>query len=65
MNVWKDKYTENLEKQVLKLTMENAELKDMVLNNGGDYTEDNNQLSLDFEVTDNKGNGDFEIQKGK
>jgi hypothetical protein len=28
-----------LEKQVLELTMENAELKDVVLDNGGDYTE--------------------------
>ena len=28
-----------LKQQVLELTMENAELKDMVLDNGGDYTE--------------------------
>ena len=29
-----------LKQQVLELTMENAELKDMVLDNGGDYTKD-------------------------
>ena len=28
-----------LKKQVLELTMENAELKDMVLDNGGEYAE--------------------------
>ena len=28
-----------LKQQVLDLTMENANLKDMVLDNGGDYTE--------------------------
>ncbi len=28
-----------LKQQVLELTMENAELKDMVLDNGGDYTQ--------------------------
>ena len=28
-----------LKQQVLELTMENANLKDMVLDNGGDYTE--------------------------
>jgi len=28
-----------LKQQVLELTIENAELKDMVLDNGGDYTE--------------------------
>ena len=28
-----------LKQQVLDLTMENAELKDMVLDNGGDYTQ--------------------------
>tara|TARA_B100000287_G_C20447156_1_gene707992 strand:- start:576 stop:809 length:234 start_codon:yes stop_codon:yes gene_type:complete len=30
---------EKLKQQVLELTMENAELKDVVLDNGGDYTE--------------------------
>ena len=34
----KDKI-ESLEKHRLELTMENAELKDMVLDNGGDYTQ--------------------------
>ena len=33
------KENEQLKKQRLELTMENAELKDMVLDNGGDYTE--------------------------
>ena len=28
-----------LKQEVLELTMKNAELKDMVLDNGGDYTE--------------------------
>ena len=28
-----------LKQQILELTIENAELKDMVLDNGGDYTE--------------------------
>ena len=53
---------EDLKKQVLELTMENAELKDMVLDNGGDYTstdglevgstedyEINNQLEIPFD----------------
>ena len=40
------KENEQLKKQRLELTMENAELKDMVLDNGGEYTEDSN----DFEV---------------
>ena len=37
-----------LKQQVLELTMENAELKDMVLDNGGDYTDvvNTNQISL-------------------
>jgi hypothetical protein len=30
---------DRLEKQILDLTMENAELKDMVLDNGGEYAE--------------------------
>jgi len=51
-----------LKKQVLELTMENAELKDMVLDNGGDYTNEK-QLSLDFEVIKNTENNDFEVKK--
>ena len=51
-----------LKKQVLELTMENAELKDMVLDNGGDYTNEK-QLSLDFEVFKNTENNDFEVKK--
>ena len=37
-----------LKQQVLDLTMKNAELKDMVLDNGGDYTDvvNTNQMSL-------------------
>ena len=34
-----ERENKKLNKQVLELTMENAELKDMVLDNGGDYTE--------------------------
>ena len=45
-----------LKKQVLELTMENAELKDIVLDNGGDYTKD-------FEVTNNTENDDFEVKR--
>ena len=51
----------NKAKQLLRLEMENAELKDMVLDNGGDYTSididkqlelfDDNQLSI-FESPD-------------
>ena len=39
---------DTLNKQILELTMENAELKDMVLDNGGDYTDvvNTNQMSL-------------------
>ena len=39
---------DTLNKQILELIMENAELKDMVLDNGGDYTDvvNTNQISL-------------------
>jgi|TARA_R110002124_G_scaffold57314_1_gene160688 hypothetical protein len=39
---------DTLNKQILELIMENAELKDMVLDNGGDYTDvvNTNQMSL-------------------
>tara|TARA_R110002020_G_scaffold434258_1_gene644383 strand:- start:505 stop:825 length:321 start_codon:yes stop_codon:yes gene_type:complete len=56
-----NKYFQKQRADILQLEIENAELKDIVLDSGGDYTEDNNQLNLDFEVTNNKGNGDFEI----
>ena len=46
----------NQARQILRLEMENAELKDMVLDNGGDYTsisEDRNMAQLDiFESPD-------------
>ena len=47
---------EQLKKQRLELTMENAELKDMVLDNGGDYTND-------FEVVKLPDSNDFEVNK--
>ena len=53
---------EQLKKQRLELIMENAELKDMVLDNGGDYTNEK-QLSLDFEVIKNTENNDFEVKR--
>ena len=39
---------DKLNKQILELVMENANLKDMVLDNGGDYTDvaNTNQISL-------------------
>ena len=64
-----------LKQQVLELTMENAELKDMVLDNGGDYTEtdgyevgspsdyeEDKQLSFDFEIEKTSDN-DFEVKR--
>ena len=47
---------DTLNKQLLELTMENAELKDMVLDNGGDYTND-------FEVVKLPDSNDFEVNK--
>jgi len=38
INAHSKEIIEKLEKQLLELTLENAELKDMVLDNGGDYT---------------------------
>ena len=59
-----NKYFQKQRKDILQLEMENAELKDMVLDLGGEYKEDegDNQLSFDFEVADDKGNGDFEVK---
>ena len=39
MMMSKDEIIEKLKQQVLELTMENAELKDQVLDNGGEYAE--------------------------
>ena len=39
INAHSKEIIEKLEKQLLELTMENAELKDMVLDNGGEYAE--------------------------
>ena len=47
-----------LKQQALDLTMENAKLKDMVLDNGGDYTED-------FEVVKLPDSNDFEVKYKK
>ena len=49
--------------QLLELSMENAELKDMVLDLGGEYKEDKDdkQLSFDFEV-EKTSESDFEIK---
>ena len=63
----KDRIIKALKQQILELTMDNAELKDQVLNNGSNYTlfpetdgyevgspsdyEINNQLEL-FDVSD-------------
>ena len=47
-----------LEKEVLRLEMENAELKDMVLDLGGKYKEDSN-----WEITNDTGKGDFEVKR--
>ena len=61
INAHSKEIIEKLEKQLLELTMENAELKDMVLDNGGDYTNDK-QLSLDFEV-EKVSENDFEFKR--
>ena len=47
---------EQLKKQRLELIMENAELKDIVLDNGGEYTED-------FEVVKLPDSNDFKVKK--
>ena len=66
-----------LKQEVLELTMKNAELKDMVLDNGGDYTEtdgyevgspsdyeEDKQLSFDFEIIKTS-DSDFEVNQGR
>ena len=47
---------DKLKKQRLELIMENAELKDIVLDNGGEYTED-------FEVVKLPDSNDFEVKR--
>ena len=72
----KDKI-ESLEKHRLELIMENAELKDMVLDNGGEYAEtdgyevgspsdyeEDKQLSFDFEIIKTS-DSDFEVNHGR
>ena len=55
---------DTLNKQILELTMENAELKDMVLDLGGEYKEDESdtQLSFDFKIEKTSEN-DFEVKR--
>ena len=68
---------ESLKKQRLELIMENAELKDMVLDNGGEYAEtdgyevgspsdyeEDKQLSFDFEIIKTS-DSDFEVNHGR
>ena len=68
---------EQLKKQRLELIMENAELKDMVLDNGGEYAEtdgyevgspsdyeEDKQLSFDFEIIKTS-DSDFEVNHGR
>ena len=66
---WEKFMTEQkeLKARILELEMENAELKDMVLDLGGEYEEDeeDNQLSFDFEIANDKGNCDFEGNYGR
>ena len=54
----KEEYIKRLEKDILRLEMENAELKDMVLDLGGEYKEDSN-----WEITNDTGKGDFEVKR--
>ena len=68
---------DTLNKQILELVMENAELKDMVLDNGGEYAEtdgyevgspsdyeEDKQLSFDFEIIKTS-DSDFEVNQGR
>ena len=60
-NVWQDKYTDDLEKRIVELTMENSELRDRLIELGecdeivenrgrkylvSDIVKDENQLEL-------------------
>ena len=55
----KEEYIKRLEAEVLRLEMENAELRDRLVELG----ENPNQLEIDFEVTKNTENDDFEVKK--
>jgi hypothetical protein len=59
-----NRYFQKQREDILHLEMENAELKDMVLDLGGDYTKDEEtrQLSFDFEIEKTSDN-DFEVKK--
>ena len=59
-----NKYIKQLEQETLRLTMENAELKDQVLDLGGEYKEDESdtQLSFDFKIEKTSEN-DFEVKR--
>ena len=52
-----NKYFQKQREDILRLEMENAELKDMVLDLGGDYEKDS-----DWEITNDTGKGDFEVE---
>tara|TARA_R110002012_G_scaffold309722_1_gene516932 strand:- start:700 stop:1116 length:417 start_codon:yes stop_codon:yes gene_type:complete len=57
-----NKFFQGQRNELLRLEMENAELKDMVLDNGGDYTNEK-QLHFDFEIEKNTENDDFKVKK--
>jgi hypothetical protein len=54
-----NKYFQKQREDILQLEMENAEIKDMVLDLGGDYEKESN----DWEITNDTGKGDFEVEK--
>ena len=69
------KENEQLKKQRLELIMENAELKDMVLDNGGEYADNiriltdgyeagsPSEYTEDFEVVKLPDSNDFEVKR--
>ena len=57
-----NKFFQGQRNELLRLEMENAELKDMVLDNGGDYTNEK-QLHFDFEIEKNTENDDFKVKE--
>ena len=56
-----NKYFQNQRKDILQLEMDNAELKDMVLDLGGDYEKELGKN--DWEITNDTGKGDFEVER--
>ena len=55
---------DTLNKQLLELTMENAELKDMVLDNGGEYADNIRILTDGYEAgSPSDYTEDFEVEK--